>query len=496
MTKHKEKSFLSNAAMYGIGSVLLQAASIVLLPLYLNYLTPEEYGVLEILNQVGTIVVIGLMANGLRMATLTFHQQADRQSEKKTVISTIILLATGAIVVGCFLAFAVAPWLSRWLGLTSSHLLACGVITVLLEALVIVPMALMQARIQSVQYVTVSFAMFLVRVGLTIYFLGVCGLGVWGILLARSVVAVLFGAVLNWREFLVARVQLSWKTAQEVLCFVVPFLPGGVLAFFINSGDRFYLMKFAGEYEVGIYSLAYRMATAVSMFAFIPLYKVWSAKMYGAATKPDAPRVFGNVFTYLIASLIAVGLGVSIFAGEILRLFGAASYVPAIQLVPVLIVATVLMSAANLMDSGLYVTRKTKFKPLVFAVTAVVILAAYSLLIPAYGGAGAAWATLIGFTAHLGLTWAISQKVFYVEYEYLRVGVLALSAVACWWVYLEMAESQYLSVVRCLSCASWLLVAYCAATKAEREKIYALFRQSFRRRGNSGHGVTTQTQSE
>ncbi len=52
------RSFLKHAAVYGFGTLLLQAASVVLLPLYTRYLTPADYGTLEILNRVGQVLGI------------------------------------------------------------------------------------------------------------------------------------------------------------------------------------------------------------------------------------------------------------------------------------------------------------------------------------------------------------------------------------------------------------------------------------------------------
>ncbi|QDU55685.1 lipopolysaccharide biosynthesis protein [Aeoliella mucimassa] len=471
MPAPKVRSFLSNAAMYGIGTILLQAASLVLLPLYLNYLTPEEYGVLEILNQVGTFVVIGLMANGLRMATLTFYQQARNAREEQAVSSTTIVCVTSLILIGCLLSFASAPPLAQWLGLQQSSILVLGVITVLLEAIIIVPMALMQARIESVRFVSVSLAMFLFRVGLTIVLVSVMGLGLWGILIGRSLVAVLFGGYLNWRELRLSKLQFSWDITRQITAFALPFLPGGLLAFFINSGDRFYLIRYAGEYEVGVYSLSYKMAMAVGTFAFIPLYKVWSAQMYDAATKPDAPEHFGKVFTYFITSLISLGLAVTLFAENLINALGGNDYVDAVEVLPLLVMAIVLMSASNLMDSGLYITRTTKYKPLIFAWTGIVIFLGYSLLIPNHGATGAAWATLIGFAAHVGLTWIISQKLFYVKYEHLRVGLLLVSSAGCWWLSHELETWKYPELARLLLYLTWLALVYSCATRSERKWI-------------------------
>ena len=71
---------------------MLQASGLVVLPIYANYLSPAEFGVLDILDRIGMILLVGLMANGFRMATLTFFRQAETEADRERV--SICLLYT------------------------------------------------------------------------------------------------------------------------------------------------------------------------------------------------------------------------------------------------------------------------------------------------------------------------------------------------------------------------------------------------------------------
>jgi O-antigen/teichoic acid export membrane protein len=465
------KSFISNAIMYGIGSLLLEAASIVLLPLYLNYLRPEDFGTLEILNRIGSIVVIGLMANGFRMATLTFYQQATSLADRRHVASTVSVALFLVVLAGALFTCAAAPWLVEWLGLASEELLIFGMTTVLLESLVIIPLALMQARIESGRYVATTFSIFLARVILTIYLVSFLGLGLWGILIGRAAIAIFFGALLNGLELRTSSRFVNWTTFRDVGRFAIPFLPGGLLAFFVNNGDRFYLLRQAGEHEVGIYSLSYRIAGAIGMITFIPLYKVWSAKMYAAASLKNAPQIFGVMFTRIMTTLVGAGLAASLFAEDILHMLGGEAYIAAIQYLPPLAVATILMSAADLMDSGFYITRKTQYKPAIFLVTGIVIFFAYAILIPRFGRFGAAWAPMIAFLIHAFLTWRFTQKVFRVEYEWPRlIAVLGFASI-CWLVSNSFTPPQYRLQFNVAIFSSWIALVCCIATGEERRAV-------------------------
>src|SRR5262249_22153643 len=58
-------TLLRHAAIYGAANVLLQAAGLVLLPLYTRFLTPSDFGVLEILGRAGEVFLTCLLVSGI-----------------------------------------------------------------------------------------------------------------------------------------------------------------------------------------------------------------------------------------------------------------------------------------------------------------------------------------------------------------------------------------------------------------------------------------------
>ena len=54
-----------------------------LLPLYTRYLTPGDYGILEILSRTGQFIGIVLMANGISTATFAFYCQAKSVEQRR-----------------------------------------------------------------------------------------------------------------------------------------------------------------------------------------------------------------------------------------------------------------------------------------------------------------------------------------------------------------------------------------------------------------------------
>ncbi len=104
---------------------------------------------------------------------------------------------------------------------------------------------------------------------------------------------------------------------------------------------------------------------------------------------------------------------------------------PSAVVAPVLL-AYFFQSAASLMDAGLYVRHRTGLKLGITLATTAVMLLMYALLIPRYGSMGAAIGTLIGFAFLAVCTWAVSQRVFPIRYEWSRLAALLTLAVGLW----------------------------------------------------------------
>ncbi len=94
---NSSQSFLKHAAVYGLASMLTQAAGFVLLPLYTRYLSPADYGVLEILGRIAETAATVLLFGGFRQALFTFYQQASDEKERRRVVSAAFLLAASRV---------------------------------------------------------------------------------------------------------------------------------------------------------------------------------------------------------------------------------------------------------------------------------------------------------------------------------------------------------------------------------------------------------------
>jgi O-antigen/teichoic acid export membrane protein len=467
------RSFVRHAAVYGLANLLIQAGGFILVPLYARCLTRADFGVLEVLGRAAELIGGCLLIGGLRQALFTFHQQAQLERHRRRAVCAVLILVTTCCLLGGGAVLLFAGPISACCGQDlDPGLLRLAVLGILLEPLAQMPLALLQARVESVAFVSVAIGQLLVRVALTVLFVVGLGLGVAGVFGATALTGALFGVVLIWRELARGVAWPGWRRLRDVLAFTLPFLPGGLCFFVLNNGDRFLLLAWHGKEEVAIYSMGYKLASVVGAFTLVPLLMVWGSHMYTVARQTDAPRAFGRAFTRILAAYLFVALGLALLENEAVFVLGGPAYGAAVPIVAPVLLASFCLTAATVMDSAFYVRRRTGLKLCITLAATVVIAALYWLLIPSLGGMGGALATLGGFAFLAVGTYVVTQRIFPVVYEWGRVAAMLGLAVGLWVLARWLPATSWVTAARIGLWLLWPLLLWAGgAVSAEESQI-------------------------
>ena len=94
------KRLIGGTLNYGLGSILPQVVSFLLLPVYTSYLTPADYGMLELLGAFGAILIV-LMRFGVPGAVTRFYfDHREGESLRDYVTTVNRFLWTSSLLVG------------------------------------------------------------------------------------------------------------------------------------------------------------------------------------------------------------------------------------------------------------------------------------------------------------------------------------------------------------------------------------------------------------
>lgn len=391
---------ISHASIYGLGTVIANAASIVMLPIYTRYLSPSDYGLLEYLQMLMDVTSIVF---GARAFTGVYRMYFETQDEiaRKTVMNTALLTDTALHAAGAFFLIILArPFATFVLGDGKYSMyvavFACGLVTM---AMTTVPMYYVRALERPWWYITIGLGKLLVQIGLNIYFVVVLEKGALGVIYSTVISGVVVGGGLSLWSIRTTGWRFSRPACARLLRFGFPLALASIGAFYTTYGDRFFLKHYWGLAAVGLYALGYRFGLALSGLVYGTFNQVWSAQSYKVHGEPDGKITFQRVFLLIMLTVIFVGTALSVMARDILRVMAAPSFWAAASVIPVVIAAYVIRSAADFAAFGIRMSERTVHFLHASIFSVAVMTVGYVGLIPRWGGVGAAIATFLGMLA-------------------------------------------------------------------------------------------------
>jgi O-antigen/teichoic acid export membrane protein len=470
-----------HALVYAVGILASKAISFVMLPVYTRFLTPADYGVMELIEM--TLDVIAIVA-GARIATgiFRYYHKAGTQLERDAVISTALLVLAGSYTAVGIVTFLAAELLSQLVFDTAAHapLIRLAAASLACQSLTIAPLTYIRVSERSTLFVVSQLAQVLLQLGLNLLLLVHYDLGIRAVFISGFVTKLVIGLALA--GYLVSRVGLHFSRAstRDLLRYGIPLIGTQLATFVATFGNRYFLQASADTTAVGLFGLAYQFGFLVAAVGYLPFEMIWEPVRFSIAKRADRHEIYARAFVYLNLMLVSMALAITLFAGDILRVMTTPAFYPAAVFVPVIVVAYVFQGWVGLQDVGIHVRERTEYITLANWVSAITALVGYWIFIPRYLGMGAAGVTVAAFAVrYFGCYW-ISQRLWRVEYRWSPVLRLLGCAVG---IALIGYALPPLELVTSIAVHALLLVVYAVAVfhlgildSDERERVTSVLR--------------------
>ncbi len=453
-----------HSSIYGLTTILQRLAAFILLPIYTRYLTPADYGVLDLLYL--TTAYIGMtMEMGVTAAMSRFYFDSDKQEDRNLVVSTTFLgFGLGSLVflmiflAGSKLLTSLIFSESRYAGYMILALIGLG-----LDMFNRIGYTYLRIRKRSFTLMVVSLGRLILTIGFTVLFLVKYHMGIgamlWGTIIAYTA-QVLFLIPYTLRE---TGLHYSWSKMKEMIQFGLPLVPSEIMAYIVNTSDRYFLNAFHGLTVTGLYSIAYRFGVLINRFVANPFNQIWLPRRFEMFQHEDSEWIFSRIFTYFCVLVCFGGLGISVLTKDVLCLITEKSYWSAYIVVPILVLSYCIASFHMHFNIGILIKKKTKYILYINAITAAINLTLNYFLIRPLGIWGAAWATLLSFMVKSSLIYLFSNRLVKIVFERLRlVKTFAFAGILYWPIsQIEVGNSVAnlsLKSAACLAYPALLLV--------------------------------------
>jgi O-antigen/teichoic acid export membrane protein len=412
-----------HTVVYGLGPVLGQVASFLLLPLYTHLLSPTDYGTLEIIVLAAAFLNVFL---GLQIVTqlLRLYHGCERDEDRHRVVSTALLF-TAALTAGAAALVSLfrAPLSVALFGTDAyGDLLRLALWSVVATNVFAAALAYLQARKMSRAFTALSVAQLVGTLSLNLLFVAWWRRGVEGILLSQLLVTGSLALGLSLWVLGRVGVGVSPAAVRTMLGFGLPMIGWSAAVFVVNAADRMVLSAVASLTDVGVYSLANRFAMALLVFVVTPFAYVWASERFALARQPDGRELIARTLTYVFVVLCFVALAVAVWMDELVRAMAAPEFWGAADLGPVLVLAYVLWGSFDALMTGILIDGRTGTVGLLTGLAAAAHVGLCWLLGRTFGAYGVAWAKVITLGALTVGVYLLAQRCYPIGY---RVGRLA-----------------------------------------------------------------------
>ena len=397
--------------MFSISSFGTKIIGFLLVPLYTNYLSTAEYGTIDMLSTILSILVPIL---SIDIADGVIRYVLDKRYETLSVL----LIAIKTIVLGSIvlLLLLIGIRITGLLNVPNFYyvfLFLSFVLTCLYNTFVNYLKGKERIRVLVIAGLMCS----LLNAGCNILFLTQLGWGVSGYLSASIISTAiptiyLVICVRHYKYLKATRVKIDKILQKEMLTYSAPLILNGLAWWLNNSLDRIFVTFICGVSANGLLAVAYKIPSILSMFQTI-FDQAWSLSAIQEFDPEDKNGFIGKVYSYYGCAMTISCSIILLFNILLARILYAKDFFVAWQYTGMLII-TNLFGGMSVCISGVFsAVKDTKTLATTTAMGGITNTILNALLIPLLGVQGAVIATMISTAAVW--VWRMHKVRFYIR---------------------------------------------------------------------------------
>jgi len=420
------KQLSTHSAVYGIVGASSAGVSMILIPLYGHLLTPKEFGQLQLL-QLWLSLASTIAGLGLTTAYFKLYHEHPSEEERQGTLGIMWILVAGSTSLGCLLLGVLSlQTLTDHFSLLHDPAILSLLLTSLVTGVFLgIPFQLLRAQEHSLEYLKLGALGLIAGLLLNVFFIWWLEVGVKGVLAAQSLSSFMMIIVAFPLLYRHTRLSFSPATAKTMLRFGLPLVPAALALWILEGSDRVVIERYWGPAEVGIYSLAYKYGIILQM-ALVAFQTAWAPQLFSLSKQEGASQLISRILTYFLTGMMLLATLLYVVRKPVLSLAASADFAGAESVVGPILLGFVFYGFYFVAISGSYIHGKTMSVALVVGLAAGLNILLNLLLIPTFGGLGAAWATAFSYLVLGGVMYWLSQQYFPMSLEWKPLGGASL----------------------------------------------------------------------
>lgn len=430
----KGKDLAKNTAIVSIGKICTQLITFFLLPVYTAVLSNEEYGVVDLLNTLTSLllpIATLQIEQGIFRYLLDCRENKEKQTTLITTVSKFILVQSAI----CILIFLCA---SPFIHNEYKYFLMANLLMGILSS---ISLQICRGLGDNKTYAVGSFITGALTVILNVIFIVAFKWGAYGMLIATAISNLLCAIYVFVKKKIYKYIDIKQndkKLLKDIIKYSVPLIPNMISWWIVSASDRTIISAVIGVAQNGIYSAANKFSGI-----FSTLYSVFNLTWTESASininSEDRDEFFSKIFDFIVRFFGSLCLGTIAVMPFVFGILVNEKFAESYYQIPILILGSVFNILVSFLGS-VYVAKKlTKEIAKTSIIAAIINIVVNIALINQIGLYAASISTVIAYFAMFIYRWIDVKKYVSIKTNKALIAVLSVSfLVAIITYYLKM----------------------------------------------------------
>ncbi|NQV02300.1 MAG: oligosaccharide flippase family protein [Bacteroidia bacterium] len=453
--KHYLKIFIKGGLAVSLANSTTTFLSLLLLPVFTYYLSPQDYGTVSIVLLI--ITALTLFCNpGILSSTVRLYHETDQHRERQELIGSayrfFLFVPLVFLVASLLFGESLFPMIFSDFEFYPYGLLAMilAFFTQAKRLWVALMTLVYKLHITAIYLVIAGVAGILTSVILVIVFkMGAMGKVIGFFPPALFLFVISFLAV---RKFSAGHWSVS--KIKELLKFGYPLIIAIWSYELLHVADRFIIERMLGVAALGIYVFAYNMAES-QRFLIMGIRELWHPVFYENMNRKDYQTI-SKLLSAFIMLFSLMNMLMILFAKEFILWVINSRYHEAVPIIGIIVVGLFFNGLLIIFSSSLAYKNKFGTISKIAAVASVINIVLNILLIPEIGLLGSAFATLIAYFLYF-LIGTLLERRSILTFLNVKILVVSVSFVCASGLVAFFLQSSTISVLEIVFKALFLL---------------------------------------
>lgn len=436
----KGKDLAKNTAIVSIGKICTQLITFFLLPVYTAVLSNEEYGVVDLLNTL-TSLLLPIVTLQIEQGIFRYLIDCRENNEKQIKLITTIIRFMIIQSIACIVIFlCVSPFIHNEYKYFLMANLLMGIFSSLL-------LQICRGLGDNATYAIGSFITGAFTVVLNVIFIVAFRWGAYGMLGATAISNFICAVYIFLKRKIYKYIkpkQFDKKILKEIIKYSVPLIPNMISWWIVSASDRTIISAVIGIAQNGIYSAANKFSGV-----FTTLYSVFNLTWTESASininSEDRDEFFSKILDFVIRFFGCLCLGTIAVMPFAFNILINEKFAEAYYQIPILILGSVFNILVSFVGS-IYVAKKlTKEIAKTSIISAVINIFVNIVLIKSIGLYAASISTVIAYALMFIYRWIDVKK--YVKFNVNKILMFALTIMYGITIFTYYLKNSMISVI-------------------------------------------------